>query len=235
MGKSIGRSLICSGVLEFLCDISVFKLCLSLSPLHPECYADMTISYVTVYSQSMKTPQLQADKKLAIEELTDKMELLAASKSKLNAIDVDQLRKRETGIRGKMIQVEAFSVEWNRLKGLEDSLRATREYMLMEIATDDVAELERWMECNDVSALRRELLALFKDLGTKYKSISRQIRNAHISRGIGKKITPEFATEMHGLYDKQWAIELKAVKRCRAVVSGKISAATFFRVAKKLH
>ena len=58
---------------------------------------------------------------------------------------------------------------------------------------------------------------------------------AHIKFGVGKKITPEFATEMHGLYDKQWAIELKAVKRCRAVVSGKISAATFFRVAKKLH
>ena len=91
------------------------------------------------------------------------------------------------------------------------------------------------MECNDVSALRRELLALFKDLGTKYKSISRQILSAHIKFGVGKKITPEFATEMHGLYDKQWAIELKAVKRCRAVVSGKISAKTFFRVAKKLH
>ena len=194
----------------------------------------MTISHVTVYLQSMKTPQLPVDKKLAMEELTDKMELLVAAKSKLNAIDVDQLRKREAEIRGKMIKVEAFSAEWNRLQGLKDSLRTTTEYMLMEIATDDVAELERWMECNDVSALRRELLALFKDLGTKYKSISRQILSAHIKFGVGKKITPEFATEMHGLYDKQWAIELKAVKRCHAVVSGKISAKTFFRVAKKL-
>jgi hypothetical protein len=195
----------------------------------------MTISYVTVYSQSMKTPQLQADKKLAIEELTDKMELLAASKSKLNAIDVDQLRKRETEIRGKMIQVEAFSVEWNRLKGLENSLRSSTDYRLMEIVTGRISELNRWMEFEDVSALRRELLALFKGLGAKYNYISRQIRDAHISRGVGKKYTPEFAKEMHGLYDKQWAIELKAVKRCRAVVSGKISAATFFRVAKKLH
>jgi hypothetical protein len=166
----------------------------------------------------MKTPQLPVDKKIAIGELTGKMELLAASKSKLNAIDVDQLRKREAEIRGKMIQVEAFSVEWNRLKGLEDSLRATREYMLMEIATDDVAELERWMECNDVSALRRELLALFKDLGTKYKSISRQILSAHIKFGVGKKITPEFATEMHGLYDKQWAIEQGCEKVPRGCV-----------------
>ena len=183
----------------------------------------------------MKTPQLLADKKLAMEELTDKMEMLVESKSKLNAIDMDRLRKREAEIRGGMIKVEPFSAEWNRLKGLEDSLRSTTEYRLMEIYTEDVAELNRWMEFNDVSALRREILALFKDLGMQYKSISRQIRNAHISRGSGKKYTPEFATEMHGLYDKQWAIELKAVKRCRAVVSGKISAAIFFRVAKKLH
>ena len=195
----------------------------------------MFIDRVQFYSQSVKTPQLPADKKKALKELTCKMKQLVESKSRFNAMDVDELRKRETEIHNGMIGTEAFSVEWNRLKGLENSLRSSTDYRLMEIVTGRISELNRWMEFEDVSALRRELLALFKGLGAKYNYISRQIRDAHISRGVGKKYTPEFAKEMHGLYDKQWAIELKAVKRCRAVVSGKISAAIFFRVAKKLH
>jgi hypothetical protein len=194
----------------------------------------MIVDCAMFYSQSMKTPQLLANKKRALKMLTDKMKLLAESTSKFNAMGVDQMREREIAIHVKMIQAEAFSVEWNRQKDLETSLVNSNEYRLMSIVTDRITELTHWMEFNDVSEMRRELRALFKDLDVKYKAIDRQIRNAHIRRGDGEKHTPEFATEMHGLYEKQWAIELKAVKRCRAVVSGKISAKTFFRVAKKL-